>query len=110
MHLDKTYLWSGGEYDLERLLTATDITNEVEKVQPLAQAKVTELLEIIEADVLPTPPGDVKCGSPYPCAFMDFCTFVEDGPEHPIRELPYCDPSKKIYQELEAAGPSMATK
>ncbi len=103
MHLDKTYLWPGGDYDLQKLMTTTDITSEVEELQEVAGAEVARLLTVLATDSVPAPPAGVKCDSPYSCVFTDYCEFIVDGPEHPIRELPYCDPSKKVYQALELA-------
>lgn len=104
MHLDKTYLWPGGAYDTQRLLTTTDITDEVAELLPLTAAEIERLLAVVRADEVPPPPPAVSCTSPYRCEFMDRCGYLADGPEHPLRELPYCDPTKRVHRALTEAG------
>ncbi len=102
MHLDKSYIWPGGPYDLERLFTLVDITDEAEELQPEIPMHIDRLMRVLQAEELPQVGDEVSCTSPHACRYTAFC--AEGAPPHPIRELPYCGPRNRIYKELKARG------
>lgn len=85
MHLNRDYVFQGGQYDLEQLFVLSDLTSEVSDYLPgipglLAQMK----------DCLAGPCPDVligrRCSAPYDCSFIGYChRFL---PEHPVTEIP----------------------
>jgi len=54
MHLDNTYVYEGGDYDLERLFRAEDITAEARAYLPLVPDQVAEMLALLD---VATPPS-----------------------------------------------------
>lgn len=85
-HLDRTYTYEGGEYDLERLFTLIDVSEGVRAHLPEVPRKVLELRALLFRECPEVRIGK-HCGQPYPCAFRGFChDFL---PEFPVTELPY---------------------
>jgi hypothetical protein len=94
MHLDNTYVYHGGEYDLGRLFSAEDVTADVRTWQPAIPDLVREMLAVLEA---PEPQRRIgkHCDNPYPCAFYGYCH--ASLPARPITKLP------RVSDELIAA-------
>lgn len=86
MHLDRSYVYEGGAYDLERLFTLADLTERVAALQPEVAAALRAMRAPLWADVPPEVATGPHCTSPYVCRFYDHCH--GDGPEHPLEELP----------------------
>jgi hypothetical protein len=88
LHLDNTYVYPGGPYDLGRLFTQVDLTAEVDQFL----AAIPDLLREMR-DVLGGPLPDVsvsrRCENPYPCRFYGYCH--DDLPEFPVTEIPRID-------------------
>ena len=85
MHLDNTYVYEGGEYDLRRLFVAEDVTADVRAILPRVPGLVAEMLEMLEHDEPPVPIGK-HCDKPYTCAFYGYCH--EFLPSRPVTALP----------------------
>lgn len=94
VHLDNTYVYQGGEYDLGRLFSAEAVTADVRAWQPAIPDLVSEMLAMLEG---PEPRRRVgkHCDNPYTCAFYGYCH--ASLPERPITELP------RVSDELIAA-------
>lgn len=85
VHLDNTYVYEGGDYDLQRLFAAEDITDDVRAWLPRIPALVAEMLESV-AGSRPEVRIGRHCDSPYSCAYHGHCH--EFLPEYPVTNLP----------------------
>lgn len=88
VHLNKDYVWRGGEYDLETLFAETDVTAAAEAMQDAVSVDATRLLRIVESAEQPIVPEDTSCTKPYGCPYLECCPAIDDPPEHPVGELP----------------------
>ncbi len=86
MHIDTSYLYEGGEVDLQALFAIEDLS----EVVASRRTQVAEQLAAMKAMVLlPDPPSiepDHHCHSPYVCPFWAHCT--KEKPERWIYHLP----------------------
>lgn len=74
MHLDKTYLYPGGEYDPQAVLASTDITSDAFGYLASVPGALAGMMVTL---ALPEPPIVVcgpACHRPYDCAFIGWCT------------------------------------
>jgi hypothetical protein len=99
-HLNKEYVYPGGEYDLTQLFTFDDITKEAQVLQP----EIKNLLQamrlcLAESDIPPIKAGK-QCTKPYTCSFYGYCHRNE--PAHHISQLPRI--SEKLLQRFEDIG------
>jgi len=85
VHLDNTYVWSGGEHDVQRLFVAEDITAEVRALMPAVPGQVQAFLTMLTGD-LPAVPIGKHCDAPYRCDFYESCH--AHLPEPPVTALP----------------------
>jgi len=86
VHLDTSYVYEGGEYDVSSLFTVADVTAEARAFMP----EVPQLLESFRT-MLEGPEPEVRVGSrcttPYECDFSARCHAFMPA-EHPITNLP----------------------
>ena len=101
MHIDNTYVYEGGDYDLSRLFALEDVTDMArEYLADVAPDKLAEIWESLEqTETLDIGTGR-HCTSPYRCPFYGHCH--TDESEHPIAELPGLRQSGE--QRLKALG------
>ena len=101
MHIDKTYVYQGGDHDPERLFSLKDVTDEVRAYaadqMPNDLAGMWESLR--QSETLDIETGR-HCTTPYRCPFFGHCH--SDEPEHPVRELPGL--RQQGHERLEASG------
>lgn len=99
-HLNKEYVYQGGEYDLQQLFSIEDVTEEAREFLP----HVLVLLEEMRQALWSLEPPEIKprkqCGKPYPCPFTGHCH--ENLPEHHVGQLPRA--SEKLLLSLEEEG------
>ncbi len=99
-HLNKEYVYQGGDYDLGQLFSVEDITD---KVQPLL-VDIPSSLDEMRLHLSNPEPPDIKarkqCSRPYTCPFHSHCH--ADEPEHSITQLPRA--SQKLLDLLEEEG------
>ena len=88
VHVDNTYVWPGGDYDLSRLFAVRDVTADVRSYLPHVGPTVEALQAMLDGDLPETRLGS-RCGSPYPCAFLGWCHGERLPTSHPVTELPY---------------------
>lgn len=81
MHLDKGYIYPGGDYDPHALLAATDITHEAFRYIADVPGHVARMMEVLALPELPAAPADVSCTKPYECEFHAWCTRDEEPPD-----------------------------
>ena len=74
MHLDKAYVYPGGEYDPHALLTATDVTSEAFDYIADVPLHLAEMMAVLALPDVPEAPADVSCEKPYACEFHAWCT------------------------------------
>jgi hypothetical protein len=85
MHLDGTYVYPGGDYDLERLFIAEDVTEQIRGYIPTVAPRVAEMQSMLEGTEPGTPIGK-HCENPYTCDFFGYCHSYL--PAQPVTELP----------------------
>jgi predicted RecB family nuclease len=100
MHLDRGYVYEGGDYDLERLFIAEDVTAAARACLPMVPDLVTEMLAMLDNAEPPAVAIGKHCDSPYTCAFWDHCH--EFLPVRPVTELPRI--SESLLDALIADG------
>jgi len=86
VHLDTTYVYEGGAYDLHRLFAAEDVSTDVRAFIPSVHDTIERFRAMLEG---PEPEVLVGtcCRKPYDCAFIGRChAFLPD--EHPITDIP----------------------
>ena len=86
VHLDTSYVYQGGDYDLTRLFAVEDVTGDVRSFVP----QVPELLSSFRA-MLEGPEPNVRVGAqcrrPYTCDFTGRCHAFFPA-VHPVTDLP----------------------
>ncbi len=86
VHLDTSYVWEGGDYDVERLFTIEDVTGAVMRIAPGIPAEVARLRAVLAGAEPEVRPGD-RCRKPYGCDFAEHCHgFLPQ--RHPVTALP----------------------
>ena len=99
-HLNKEYVYQGGNYDLGQLFLIEDVTDKAQQLQP----DIPLLLEEMRLPLWCLEPPDIKprrqCSKPYQCEFYGHCH--TGGTEHPVIQLP--NASAKLLLALEQAG------
>jgi hypothetical protein len=99
-HLNKEYIYPGGDYDLQELFAVDDVTEKVREILP----DVPELLADMRAALSASDPPDIApgkhCSKPYDCEFCGHCFQV--FPEHYVGQLP--NARAKLLTALAEAG------
>jgi hypothetical protein len=86
MHLNRDYVYPGGDYDLKRLFTFTNLTRLVRGRAREVIAALKEMRRVLAAKSAPSISVGAQCNIPYECPFYDHCH--EDEPDHSIEQLP----------------------
>jgi hypothetical protein len=86
MHLNRDYVYPGGDYDLKRLFTFTNLTRLVRKRRREVVVALKEMRTVLAAKSPPRISVGSQCSAPYACPFYDHCH--GDQPEHSIDDLP----------------------
>ncbi|MEE8148079.1 MAG: DUF2779 domain-containing protein, partial [Longimicrobiales bacterium] len=101
LHIDSSYVYEGGSYDLSRLFQLEDVTKEARafarRSMPVALAEMREPLREEEPPAIEIGP---HCVRPYQCPFYGHCR--EGAPEHHIEQLPWA--SAGLLDELQGVG------
>jgi hypothetical protein len=85
-HINRDYVYPGGEYDATQLFAISDITD---KARAYSQRLMDELAAKRAVLELDQPPGiDIgrHCKTPYDCEFIEYCR--RDEPNWSVDELP----------------------
>ncbi len=100
MHLDNTYVYEGGDYDLQRMFRASDVTDDARAYLPQVPGLVTGMLQMLGSPQPPVLAIGKHCDSPYQCAHYGYChAFL---PDKPVTELPRI--STELLDSLVADG------
>lgn len=100
MHVNRDYVYPGGDYDLKRLFTFRNLTRLVRKRRRKVVAALKEMRKMLAAHSLPSISIGPQCTTPYTCPFYDHCH--EDDPEHSIGQLPRL--RTRLREQLAAMG------
>lgn len=101
MHLNREYVYQGGEYDLEQLFTLADVTEEArEYAAQSVPGELAEMWQTLAQDAAPDIDTGKHCEKPYTCSFFGHCHQGE--PQHPVRELLWL--SDKLWGRLKSSG------
>ena len=99
MHIDTSYLYEGGEVDLESLFALEDVSAVVIERQGQVPEQLAAMKSVLLAPHMPPIEPDDRCHSPYECPFWIHCT--KDKPPRWIYHLPG---PKKVVQQLAHEG------
>jgi hypothetical protein len=86
VHLDSSYVYQGGEYDVQALFTIEDVTGMAREYMRVVPDEIARLQLVLDG---PEPEVRVgmQCSHPYGCEFEAYChAFLPC--EHPITALP----------------------
>jgi hypothetical protein len=101
LHIDNTYVYDGGSYDLERLFRLEDVSDQAcAFVQMQAPNSLASMKEILLREEPPEVEIGRRCANPYECEFYRHCR--EGAPEHHIEHLPRA--TSGLLQALLDAG------
>jgi len=100
VHLNKEYVYQGGNYILSELFSAEDITDAVLEIQPDIPPALEAMRSALRSPEAPDIKTGKHCSKPYTCPFYGHCHV--DGTEHHVSQLPRAN--EKLLQMLEEAG------
>jgi hypothetical protein len=101
-HLNKEYVYPGGEYALTQLFAPDDITGEVQALQPEIKKFLQSMRLCLAESSIPLIKSGKQCTKPYRCSFFGYCH--QNEPANHISQLPRI--SEKSLQRLEEIGVS----
>lgn len=100
LHLNREYVYPGGEYDLQRLFRIKDLTEEAEGILPALRERLRVMRTVLAAPEPPAVEVGPQCTRPYTCPFHGHCH--QDDPTHPVHELYRVSPS--LLETLRGLG------
>jgi hypothetical protein len=92
MHLNREYVYDGGTYDLSKLFTLEDITDDTDDLIEQVPAEVRKQLEMLSKDTVPEIDPGPQCNSPFRCEFFNICN--KPIPADHVARLPRISESK----------------
>lgn len=98
MHIDSSYVFDGGEYDLTRLFTLSEITNEVKDLSDTIVSKLKDMRTVLDSGDIPEVDTGSHCNKPYPCSFHGYCR--KGWPQDHVSTLPRA--SDRLVRDLTA--------
>ena len=99
MHLDRSYVYPGGDYDLRRLFACVDLTEAARGRQREVRGRLDAMRAMLWSDERPAIEVGAHCERPHTCPFFDRC---HDGlPLDPLLRLPK---GRGLRERLAAAG------
>jgi len=101
LHIDNTYVYEGGPYDLGKLFQLEDVTDRARNFMQLeVPLSLAEMKKILRRENPPDLEIGRQCSNPYRCEFYGHCR--KGAPEHHIEQLPRV--TSGLIQALLAAG------
>jgi CRISPR/Cas system-associated exonuclease Cas4 (RecB family) len=98
MHIDSSYEYQGGKYDIEKLFALDDMTNEVKDLQDTIEEQVAGMWSILQKREMPEVDTGSQCNKPYQCSFHSYCR--KDWPVDHVSILPRA--SEKLLANLKS--------
>ncbi len=91
LHLNREYIYQGGDYDLDNLFSLADLTEEAGARQPEVSRQLEAMWEVLAGGAAPEIETGPHCKKPYVCPFYGHChgNGAVDENAHPIEELYY---------------------
>jgi len=100
MHLNREYVYSGGEHELKQLFVLQDLTERVHALLADVERELERMRAGLQGGTPPPVAVGPHCEEPYKCSFYDHCH--EGLPEDPFAALPRV--TRKLRARLERAG------
>lgn len=101
LHIDNTYVYGGGPYDLGRLFQLENVTDQARFVAELeVPERLGAMRDILRKHDAPEIEIGRHCANPYVCEFHRHCR--EGAPEHHVEQLPRA--TGEMIQALLSAG------
>ena len=85
-HLNRGYIYPGGDYDLKQLFTSTDIGEAARGKRGDLIDALRVMREVLAAKAPPAIATGPQCEKPYHCPFSEHCH--QGAPEHSMEDLP----------------------
>jgi predicted RecB family nuclease len=101
LHINKTYVWPGGPYDLEALFHFEDLTSAARALRDSLRHEIDEMRAPLWSLEPPDVPIGSQCDTPYRCPFYPTC-HSEPVSDHPIASLPRL--TARLRRAFEEAG------
>ena len=79
MHLNRDYVRQG-ELDIQELFVVEDITEEVDHLLPLVEARIAHIYEVMNAPEEPERSIGLHCKNPHPCGYRAWCQRIYPQP------------------------------
>jgi len=99
-HLNKEYVYKGGDYDFEELFLVEDVTEDAYELLSDVPLALHEMRLSLRGPEAPFVEIGRHCMKPYTCPFYGYCHINQS--KHHISELPVA--REKLLQSLEEAG------
>ena len=101
LHINREYVYPGGEYALDELFNLVDVTEEARSVITDGLPQDAEsMLRVLSDPETPDIPVGRHCKKPYTCAYYDHCHV--GLPDHSVAQLPRA--GEALLDKLDAAG------
>jgi predicted RecB family nuclease len=100
MHINREYVFSGGEIDLSRFMVLEDLTDDAIRLQDFVLENLNNLKNVLSTDFSPNVQPSRHCHRPHTCEFWEHCT--RNTPEHWIFELSGI--RQERFEDLHARG------
>ena len=100
MHLNRDYVYPGGDYDLKQLFTFTNLTGRARKRRSDTVAALKGIRKALAGKSPPPIPTGPHCSKPYGCPFHEHCH--QDEPDHSIDQLPRL--RERLREQLVSMG------
>ena len=86
VHLDTTYVYAGGDYDLSRLFAVEDVTEDARAFMSSVRSTLEKFRSMLDGSEPQIRIG-TQCSKPYDCEFAGRChAFLPE--KHPITDIP----------------------
>ncbi len=74
LHINKSYVYQGGDYDLQELFVPADVTDKVRRhVADILPKALTDMRGALSSSEPPSIAIGPQCNKPYPCPFYGLC-------------------------------------
>jgi predicted RecB family nuclease len=86
LHIDRGYVYAGGDYDLETLFACESLDGETDPLQSSIPEELDKQRRVLQEAQPPIIEAGPQCTEPYTCEFWDLCN--EDPPADWVGILP----------------------
>jgi hypothetical protein len=100
MHLNRDYVYPGGDYDLKHLFTFTNLTRHARKRRSDTVSALKAIRKALAGKIPPLISTGRHCYTPYACPFNEYCH--QGDPDHSIDQLPRL--SERLREQLVSMG------